>query len=236
MDEGVRSRRCDAAAGSQWLIFSLIPILAATAGLVSLAFAETRPGPKITFRVYNYAHVAPRVLNESEQEAAMTFTRAGVDTAWVDCPLSPQESERYSACFADLGGTDVAVRILSRRMSRQLRRIPAPDAALGFAIAFSRQERLGFVSVVYDRVEELGREGRASVGQILGGVIAHEVGHLLLGPRAHSASGIMLAHWSSRELTLAAQSDLVFVPEQAERLRVELLARTKFRDSSVAGK
>ncbi len=202
------------------------------AGLAS--FRPGAPWPENHVSSLHYAHVAPGVLNESEQEAATTFTRAGVDTAWVDCPLSPQEeSERYSACSADLGATDVAVRILSRRMSR---RLPAPDAALGFAIPISRQDRLGFVNVLYDRVEELGREWSASVGQILGGVIAHEVGHLLLGPRAHSAGGIMRAHWSSRELTLAAQSHLVFVPQQADRLRAELLARTKFRGSSVAGK
>ena len=233
MDDAERSRLCNAATGSQCLIFSLVSILTATAGLVSQAFAEAPPGPKITFRVYNYADVAPGVLTESERQAATIFARAGVDTAWVDCPRSPQESEPYSACFADLGATDVAVRILSRRMSR---RLPAPGAALGFAILISRQDRLGFVNVLYARVEELARDGNASAGQILGGVVAHEVGHLLLGPRAHSAGGIMRAHWSARELTLAAQSHLTFVPQQADRLRAELLARTKFRGSSVAGK
>jgi hypothetical protein len=236
MDGGVRSRPCNTAGGSQWRIFSLISMLAATAGLVSQTFAQTRSRPQITFRVYNYARVAPGVLTESEQQAAMIFTRVGVDTAWVDCPPSPQEIERYSACSADLGATDVAVRILSRPMSGRLRRLPAPDAALGFAIPISPQGPLGFVYVLYHRVEEQARDGSASAGQILGGVIAHEVGHLLLGPRAHSAAGIMRAHWSTRELTLASRSHLAFVPQQAERLRAELLARTKFRGFSVAGK
>ena len=36
---------------------------------------------------------------------------------------------------------------------------------------------------------------------MLGCAIAHEVGHLLLGPSSHSAGGIMHGEWGSKELS-----------------------------------
>jgi len=45
--------------------------------------------------------------------------------------------------------------------------------------------------VFYHRVEEESRNGISSTSTILGHIMAHELGHLLLGEDSHSADGIM---------------------------------------------
>jgi hypothetical protein len=53
-------------------------------------------------------------------------------------------------------------------------------------------------------------EQKAHLGSetILGLVMAHEVGHLLLGSHSHSTSGIILASWQRQELTAAGKGAL----------------------------
>jgi hypothetical protein len=61
--------------------------------------------------------------------------------------------------------------------------------------------------VFYDRVQQISRQ-TVNEGMVLGHAIAHELGHLLLGVDAHSPEGLMRAHWTSRDLALAAQGKL----------------------------
>ena len=63
---------------------------------------------------------------------------------------------------------------------------------------------------------------RVNLAEILGSVMAHEMGHLLLGSNAHAISGIMRAHWESGELRRIAMGTLVFLPEQAKRMHIRM--------------
>jgi hypothetical protein len=56
------------------------------------------------------------------------------------------------------------------------------------------------VWVFCDQVKELAVDKRLFLSQILGSVIARELGHLLLGANSHSRSGLMRAVWSREEL------------------------------------
>lgn len=68
-------------------------------------------------------------------------------------------------------------------------------------------------------------DGRASVPDILGCIIAHELGHILLGPNSHSVSELMRPYWDITELQEAAQHFLLFDAKQAAQLRAEIMAR-----------
>jgi len=71
----------------------------------------------------------------------------------------------------------------------------------------------------------LGNKGRASDYQLLGHALAHEIGHLLLGPNSHSRTGIMRAHWNHDEIERIARAQLLFTDQQAQRIRKEVSAR-----------
>ena len=182
------------------------------------------PYPKLTFRVYNYAHLDPTALTHSEGVAAAIFQEVGVETAWVDCPLSWTDLKRYPTCQETMQTTDLVLRILPKSMAMKVR---AGDDALGFAKPCPEDEPACDLTVFYHRVDELATDGYPA-DRILGHVIAHEVGHILLGSGAHSDIGIMRGAWSRHDLQHISWGLLLhFTADQRERLRAAVLRRPK---------
>jgi hypothetical protein len=61
---------------------------------------------------------------------------------------------------------------------------------------------------------------------MVGGVMAHEIGHLLLGSNSHSETGLMREIWSLKDLTRNRPDDWLFSPAQREELHS---GRMRFR-------
>ena len=61
---------------------------------------------------------------------------------------------------------------------------------------------------------------------ILGCIIAHELGHLLLGSNSHSDTGIMLARWEVNQLRQLMMGGLLFTPGESKRMGLEARSRT----------
>jgi hypothetical protein len=201
--------------------------LAATCNTFSkqgLASHQAQDIPKFAIRVYNYAHVPGKALVEAEQEATIIFREAGLETAWLDCPLSMAEFEDYPACQQPSGPADLTLRILSRSMAE---RDPSGDDALGYALPGQASTPGRVANVFYHRVEELARKGQYFEFQILGNAIAHEIGHLLLGSTGHSATGIMKAKWNREDLQPSAMGFLVFTAQQATLMQQVVTSRAR---------
>lgn len=187
-----------------------------------------QPGSKITVRVYNYAEVPREVLAQAEMEVTRIFRDVAVETVWLDCPLSPTESQSLPACPQNLGPTELALRILFRN---KVARSSFPESWLGYAIPPGEKNgRMSHASVFYDRVVDLARDGPAEHYQILGHAMAHEMGHLMLGSDRHSNTGLMRGRWDARDLQRAAQGLLLFTSDEAGLMRAEVLARTAEQD------
>jgi hypothetical protein len=73
----------------------------------------------------------------------------------------------------------------------------------------------------FDRVAEFASSHKLLAATVLGHVIAHEVGHLLLR-EGHTERGLMRAEWFKRDLELAQTGLLGFTPEQSARIRATL--------------
>ena len=189
--------------------------------LLALAFPawpETYPDkrPQLVVSVFNDAQVAAKVLDHAEREASEIFYQAGVDVIWANCRDQEVRSTDTGGCERFDWPTHLAVRILPR--SRLLR-----DEVFG--MAFLSVEGTGCYSdVFYDRAVALHADGKVGLAAILGDVIAHELGHLLLGSNAHASWGIMQAHWQGEELRRVAKGNLWFTAGQAEHMRGKLIA------------
>ncbi|MGH9429298.1 MAG: hypothetical protein ACRD2L_23695, partial [Terriglobia bacterium] len=86
---------------------------------------------------------------------------------------------------------------------------------LGFAAA---TEDGGVVATIfYDRIQSVGQGGDLS--GMLGLAIAHELGHLLLGSKAHTPAGIMQPRWTRKDLQRRQPNVFGFNPDQGERMR-----------------
>jgi len=193
--------------------------------------SDTTTSLRITLRVYNFPKLPHAMLANAEETATVIFHHAGIDVAWVDCPLSSSELQEYPACSPTIGFTDFAVRILTRSM---VKKMSFPEQTLGFGLACADDRRGCYADVFYHRIVELGERGWGTPGaEILGHAMAHEVGHLLLGPNSHSPTGIMRATWDVSELQAMSHRCLLFTPGQGQRMRAAVLTRIR-REQLVA--
>ena len=103
----------------------------------------------------------------------------------MDC-LPEREIQPYPRCQDELYDFHLEMKILPRNLGAELR---LHTDTFGVAEAF--EGGIGSVSYVfYDRVEERAKSPDFQA-VLLGDLMAHELGHLLLGPHSHSPTGIM---------------------------------------------
>jgi len=193
--------------------------IATALGFMIFAFpglARERPTrPQVTIDVYDDAKVSEQVLAQAEEEATRVFRRAGVDSVWIGCISLKADLHRDSECQPE-GPTHLALRIVP--WSSKLRN----DV---FGTAFLSAEGEGTYSdVFYQSVEKLHKDWHASLSRVLGHVMAHEIGHLLLGTNAHSSTGIMRPHWQSQELRSIGMGTMLFTSEQAGSMQAKLFS------------
>jgi len=207
-----------------------------TGGLTRLCQGATADGPEtnltITIYVYNYAEVSAETLREAEKIAHAIFQKAGVKIRWCDKHL--KKNNERSAEPEPFFSSDIALHILPHSMtesfglmSERLGLAPGRGPNRSIAYVFSdRAEQLAQQQRAAQIVQALaGRfEPCASIGQILGLVIAHELGHLL-GFETHFSTGVMRADWDSADLQKGIFGKLLFTPQQAEIMRAAVSRR-----------
>jgi hypothetical protein len=185
---------------------------------------------KINLRVYNYG-ISRALLSRAEGEATGILNQAGLEAAWIDCPLSVAEREQYPPCQVPLSPTDFAIKILS---AERADRFSSRHEALGQALECAQNQVGCSAYIFYRGVLELARDGGAAEYQLLGHALAHEIGHLLLGLNSHSPDGIMRAHWGHRDLQTIAAGRLAFSKQQCERIRREVSERNAVEQDRLA--
>jgi hypothetical protein len=159
--------------------------------------------------------VTADTLDRTEQQAAKIFGRAGIELHWVDCPVSREDTEKLRNCAEAEASGGHYLEILPQSMAA--RRSSVVPHRFGYAVPPH------FAYVFAERVEGLARDQRLSLHVVLGFVIAHELGHLLLGADMHSRTGIMSEDLSLQAFRRAEEGILlVFSQEQAQRMQVRL--------------
>src|SRR5947207_2943089 len=113
-----------------------------------------------------------------------------------------RRGQSIPACQVPPGPTKLALRILSQSMAERLRQ--AQDS-FGFAF-YPEGGSFAIATNVFAHDAELlaSRRGMRQ-GVILGHLVAHELGHLLLGAMSHSSSWMMHVPWHLKELDVIAQ-------------------------------
>ena len=73
-----------------------------------------------------------------------------------------------------------------------------------------------------------------SLGELLGYIVVHELGHLLLGKDSHSSEGVMRPVWQFEDLQQAARGRLGFTLSQVEQMRGRYLSASLQRSAPLA--
>ncbi len=199
-------------------------------GLLMMANASgaAHPSPRtpnnervaITIGVYNYAHAKSGLLFEAQQTAAAILLNAGVEARWLSCSTD-DASTRIPACAATADPTHLTLRILPSSMSSRWQRVSGDT--LGFAVV--GEELSCYAWILYDRARDFAAQRQLTLASLLGSVIAHELGHLLLGDSFHSKAGLMRARWSGKEFLAMERGELVFSVAESERIQRAVIAR-----------
>jgi hypothetical protein len=189
---------------------------------------------QVAISVYDYAHVSTGLLAAAEEDARRVFRQAGVETVWATCFPKPEKAES-DGCYP-VDANHLMLKILPRAIAAHVRE---RGDVLGTAIV--DEKGVGFYAYVfYDHVQRLAEERKLGHA-LLGDVLAHEIGHLLLGSNSHSISGIMSAHWYGEELRQISEAAMLFAPSQSQMMRdrvasrqVDVLAVTRGTDDGSA--
>lgn len=180
-----------------------------------LASEPTASKLKITVLIHNYAGVPGVILAKAQRFVHEVFERAGMTIAWHE-PLSlaaRSDDEKAKT------GLRVAIRIVPNRMIGDW---AGQHDLLGFSLV-PANGKMGFVGgAYYERIEQLARRLGGDTALVLGYVMAHELGHLLLGAHSHAHSGIMSYPLTRKELALASQGQLDFARSEVGRIRARL--------------
>jgi hypothetical protein len=189
---------------------------------VALAQVPSQPAaplsPEMTISVHDYAGVPSEVLNAAEQQAREIYRRAGLETIWHNCSPKLESIEPESCHLSDT--THLTLKISPRASNVQVR-----DRLDVLGTAYPDDQGVGyFAYVFYDRVQELAVRQRLG-NRLLADVMAHEIGHLLLGSNSHSLGGIMSAHWNYDQLRNVSEGTMWFIPDQSRVMRDRLRER-----------
>jgi hypothetical protein len=184
-------------------VFRSTGILILTVALSGWVEAAAQEHPQVTVVVYNDAGIPAGVIESAKKTAERIYRDAGVAIMWRD--------HRAPAT----GATELFVRIVRRSLN-----LPGED----FGIAFVGDDGEGVqADIFYSSIEQLTNNTSASAAQVMGHVMAHELGHLLLGMNSHSSFGIMQAHWTEQQLRLMSKGILKFDKRQSRAIWARLI-------------
>ena len=174
-------------------------LVCAALALVAIPIAAS---DKVTVRVRleNAAGVPRRILDGAQFDASRIYRYAGIEIIWLN------RGDRQ-CCDA---GRIIRVVLPSLKGADEYRRLEHVDkSALGATNAAA-----GLIHIFWDQLHiSASRQGRDQ-GGLLGVVLAHEIGHVLLPGAGHSSTGIMQAG-----IEVRIPAALRFTDQQSESMR-----------------
>ena len=182
-------------------LHSLATVLMLVAARPTLAAAQT-----LVVQVDNDARIPAADLAQVEEVVARSFLGIGVQVIW----------EHGEVALDDSRGLRVHLRLLSRiNADRKIAKERIGNAVLGQT---NRPARL--VYIFTRRIVEASVKFSHDYTRILGFVVAHELGHVLLPPGSHSDSGVM-----NGRANLWGKIAHEFTAEEGEAIRALLRGR-----------
>jgi len=208
----------------------VIPVTKPASSTGETGSEELTPSPpKLVVLVFDFAHLDGSVLLSAKRVATQIFKESGIETEWFDCPRMSLD------CDLQAGGAQFRLIIQSQVGTVVKDHLQARDLtdsyALGFAIPCETTDSACLFYIFYSPVSSLASQYGASIGCILGQVMVHEIGHSLLGPDAHSRTGIM----QPRFPVPGSGRLLYFTSRESKRARDQLSMRNELVKNRFAG-
>jgi hypothetical protein len=197
-------------------------VLALAASAAGRAFAEN---PGVVVRVYDGSATDTAIRETALRTAAAIVAETGILAEWHDCTARAGEN----GCTLARAPRDLILRIIpdidpgepATRSALQLD-IDGRPSILGFAVTDAHTGTGVFATIFMSRVNALAERTGFPPSYLLGRVLAHEAGHLLLGPQGHSSHGLMRPVWTPAELHANRADDWAFSAADRQQMQDRL--------------
>ncbi len=174
--------------------------------MLGLDNSQHAQGPRAAVVLHNRARLPNYLISDAQEIVSQIYSRSGVDLIWFHASGEP----------SSIPVDDVKIRIiiLSKDAAHS---IAHPPDAVGFTpSADGRQGRLAYI--LEDRVSAVSHGYHFQPAIVLGGAIAHEIGHMFLS-RGHTPRGLMRAQFNQSDFRRLATAELQFTSIEAARIR-----------------
>ncbi len=161
----------------------------------------------LTVRLYNTSGVPADELAAARGAADAILRDTGLQVRFREC------ARTTDPCAETLNRSEVVVRIID---APQFNATLHPEA-YGVTYIVKETNRGWLATVFSDRIDSAAARVGVDAGTLLGRVMAHEIGHLLLGIDYHGAVGVMRAEWPDAVLN-RGRDDWRFSMLEAERM------------------
>jgi hypothetical protein len=159
-------------------------------------------------QVYDYAGLSPAALHEFIARTQEILASSGVSLEVDGCMRGATPCE---------SGTGGSRQIVIRVVAGPVRKMKNAGAeSLGLSIADPDGGK--YASVFVQPTKDAAAEAKLPWVIVLAYAAAHEIGHLVLGNRAHTANGLMKANWDTNDFWAMAQNRFHFSPVQGREL------------------
>src|SRR5882672_7463931 len=166
------------------------------------------PPVTLTVRLYNTSGIPADELAAARSAADAILRDTGLEVRFRAC------ARTTDPCAETLKPSEVVVRIID---APQFNATLHPEA-YGVTYIVKETNRGWLATVFSDRIDAAAARVGVDAGTLLGRVMAHEVGHLLLGTDYHSTGGVMRAEWPDDVLN-RGRDDWRFSMLEAERMQ-----------------
>jgi hypothetical protein len=178
----------------------LLLICGATAVLAGVGAHAAESSPGLAVCVQHWELVNGFVMARAQALVTSIFSEAGVRIEW-------QSSRQCRNTASNVLRVEMDS-VVPARFGPETMAYALPYGASGTAI-----------HVFYDRVLQEHRELGA---QVLGHVMAHEIGHVIEGIARHSPDGLMKARWDIRDYSIMRKGSLPFAAQDVELMQLSL--------------
>jgi hypothetical protein len=181
--------------------------------------------PSVSVRVYDGSAMHASIRESAIQTARAIVGDAGIAVEWRDCTAGPD----VRRCHPARAPQDLILRIMpdvpsdpSVAGSTLETHIAGDASVLGFAVIEPSTGTGTFATIVMSRVNALAQRTGVPSSFLLGRVLAHEAGHLLLGADGHSRHGLMRPIWTPADVQANRADDWRFSEADRQMLHRRL--------------
>jgi hypothetical protein len=180
-------------------------------GVPAGASADDAAEPRLRLRInmYDYAGIKARVRAAAVAATQRVYGAIGVDIEWIEqCPAGCRRGFRPPSQIDTTGAELTVIMLTSTTRVREVARASMGSAPIGSRVVYA----------FFEQIRTFASDRGLGAGQVLGHVIAHEIGHRLLRD-GHGPEGLMRSEWIRADVSDIAVGRLGFTPAQGQRIR-----------------